>query len=350
VPLTQPPPRTGHAVAYDPVARKVVLFGGWGWLPNTVNASIYLGDTWLWDGENWSEVTPASAPSPRGGHAMTYDAARRQVVLFGGNNDEGSWNDLWTWDGETWTSHLLDERPAWRYGHALSYDPIRREVVLAGGDGDPLVSGDTPTWTWDGGRWHMLGIPALAHRYYAGATYDANRMETVLVGGYFDDHVRTWLLPAMPSAMPARAWQEMSVPFRWEPYVYGHNVVYDPLAGRTLAHARHYRPTYELSYRAEGELYEVCQHGYDIDGDGLIGCKDPDCWGYCTPLCPPGTECDDSLPHCGDGTCNTSLETCRMCPGDCGACEPLCGDFFCDPGETSAHCPGDCANPLTPTP
>ena len=132
--------------------------------------------------------------------------------------------------------------------------------------------------------------------------------------------------------------------FSRDPQVWGHNAVYQPLDGRTLLFTTDDSPTWELSFRAQAELYEVCQYGYDIDGDGLVGCADPDCWGYCTPLCPPGAECDEAAPHCGDGVCNEALETCRLCPDDC-TCEPLCGDFFCDAGESTANCPGDCTAP-----
>lgn len=30
-----------------------------------------------------------------------------------------------------------------------------------------------------------------------------------------------------------------------------------------------------------------------------------------------------------------------LCPQDCDP-DPVCGDFFCDPGETRISCPGDC--------
>jgi hypothetical protein len=72
-----------------------------------------------------------------------------------------------------------------------------------------------------------------------------------------------------------------------------------------------------------------------------VGCDDPDCWSYCTPLCPPGVDCAPELSRCGDGMCNDALESCRMCPEDC-ACDPACGDFFCDSGESAETCPGDC--------
>ena len=72
---------------------------------------------------------------------------------------------------------------------------------------------------------------------------------------------------------------------------------------------------------------ENCALGRDGDGDGLAGCADPDC--------------DVQCAACGDGVCNP-LESCRLCPADCGACPLVCGDFVCDPGETCSGCPGDC--------
>ena len=43
-PLTSPPERFDHALAYDSAHNQVVLFGGLG--------SNYLNDTWLWNGTN----------------------------------------------------------------------------------------------------------------------------------------------------------------------------------------------------------------------------------------------------------------------------------------------------------
>ena len=94
------------------------------------------------------------------------------------------------------------------------------------------------------------------------------------------------------------------------------------------------------TYRWEGDPEEACRSGFDLDGDGDIGCADDDCWPVCAPLCPPGASCPATAPACGDGVCD-AVEGCRACPDDCGTCAS-CGDTFCDPGETIATCPGDC--------
>jgi hypothetical protein len=37
--------------------------------------------------------------------------------------------------------------------------------------------------------------------------------------------------------------------------------------------------------------FEDCSGSADLDGDGLAGCDDPDCWTECHPACPPLTTC-----------------------------------------------------------
>ncbi|MFQ5507494.1 MAG: kelch repeat-containing protein, partial [Planctomycetota bacterium] len=67
--------RTGHAMAYDPIRKRVVLFGGFfGPLtPVKVAGRVYFDDTWEWDGKTWQPRRPLHSPSPRNGHGMAYD-------------------------------------------------------------------------------------------------------------------------------------------------------------------------------------------------------------------------------------------------------------------------------------
>ncbi len=62
LPGVSPSARAAHAMAYDPVSKKVVLFGGY-------DATSYLGDTWSFDGTTWTrempQVSPPPAPPPR---------------------------------------------------------------------------------------------------------------------------------------------------------------------------------------------------------------------------------------------------------------------------------------------
>src|SRR5262245_5601777 len=70
------PARAFFATAYDPVSRKVVVFGG-------SDASGQLNDTWIYDGNSWIQVPTPVAPGPRAAAAMAYDLSSRKIVLFG---------------------------------------------------------------------------------------------------------------------------------------------------------------------------------------------------------------------------------------------------------------------------
>jgi hypothetical protein len=100
-PTNKPAARAQAAMAYDAARDEVVLFGGKQW------NQLTLGDTVTWDGTNWSRRSPASSPQARYWHAMVYDSTRHQVVMFGGTRgyEYCHFDDTWTWDGVTWTEH-----------------------------------------------------------------------------------------------------------------------------------------------------------------------------------------------------------------------------------------------------
>ncbi|MEM7203482.1 MAG: kelch repeat-containing protein [Planctomycetota bacterium] len=134
-PLVSPPPRSGHAMAFDPVGRRVLLFGG---------QSNYtsLDDTWAWDGTNWQELRPASRPPARVEHAMAADPGRGQVALFGGRPAFGSaLGDTWLWNGTDWQLRMVSPAPSARLGHGMAFHPGTGKIVLVGGV-------DARRWPW----------------------------------------------------------------------------------------------------------------------------------------------------------------------------------------------------------
>ena len=112
-----PSPRSGHAMAYDAARGTTVMFGGQG-------LDGLLGDTWEWDGAVWRRMTSATSPPARASHAMAYDAAHGQVVLFGGGGSDplSDLDDTWVWDGSNWTQKSPANRPGGRAEHAMAYD------------------------------------------------------------------------------------------------------------------------------------------------------------------------------------------------------------------------------------
>ena len=181
-PQNSPPGRFGHAMAYDAAHGQIVLFGG-------TNTSL-LSDTWLWDGTNWTQASPQTSPSGRSLHAMACDSARKQIVLFGGNSNGTLLNDTWTWDGASWSKKSPQTSPPAREGPAMAYDSAHGETVLFGGgvftfNGLTVIFSDlADTWTWDGTNWTQQPAQAgPAARDSGGMIFDPAHDRIVLFGG-----------------------------------------------------------------------------------------------------------------------------------------------------------------------
>jgi hypothetical protein len=84
-----PPPGGGYRMAYDAAREVTVLCGG---------------ETSVWDGKGWTTVTSAVSPSSRVVHAMAFDPVRRTVVLYGGSVNGANVAETWEWNGVAWTS------------------------------------------------------------------------------------------------------------------------------------------------------------------------------------------------------------------------------------------------------
>ena len=89
-----PAPRFGHAMAYDEVRGRTVLFGG------DNRGSSLLGDTWEWDGNDWTQANDVG-PGGRSGHAMAFSApsvgaTSFEALLFGGQNGASTLADTWS--------------------------------------------------------------------------------------------------------------------------------------------------------------------------------------------------------------------------------------------------------------
>jgi hypothetical protein len=169
-----PLPRFGHAMAYDSARGRAVLFGGDGGGP-------LFGDTWEWDGDNWTQMDDIG-PSRRSLHSMAF--AGSGTLLFGGQNGAVATADTWLWNGEDWTQ-LADSGPTSRINHAMAFDSNRSRVVLFGGAGNfpGQLQVLNDTWEWDGQEWTQqedIGPPARELHVMA---YDMARGRVVLFGG-----------------------------------------------------------------------------------------------------------------------------------------------------------------------
>jgi hypothetical protein len=160
-PEHSPGPRSMAAIAYDASRQRAVLFGGishW-----NGREWVYDNSTWEWDGRDWQRIETVAAPTGRILHAMAYDEVNEKVILYGGQNTSGSLADLWEWDGETWRRLCPVCNPAARSGHKMVFDTVRQRIVIYGGWSED--KGYSEGWTWDGQEWSYIqfddSVPAL---------------------------------------------------------------------------------------------------------------------------------------------------------------------------------------------
>lgn len=153
----RPEARFGHVMAFDAKLGEVVLVGGL--VPDLPNP--FPRATWSWNGTRWRCVTP-SGPVGRIDAHLAWDAGRERLVLFGGRQltrDRRSifLRDTWEWDGSAWT-RVDTAGPGPRVHGAMAYDPARRAIVLHGGGGADAMLNDT--WEWREGRWREVAARA----------------------------------------------------------------------------------------------------------------------------------------------------------------------------------------------
>jgi galactose oxidase-like protein len=158
-----------------------------------------MSERWLWTQKE------DIGPSPRGGHALAYDAARQRVVLFGGSNALGSirFNDTWEWDGAEWTQ-IADTGPP-RRRHGMVFESSRECLVLFGGEGGSVDLFDT--WEWSDLMWAKrqdMGRESASPREWLTpettrcSLVVVNQMQRGIPGNGTADcgpNARTWALP-----------------------------------------------------------------------------------------------------------------------------------------------------------
>lgn len=140
------PALESYAMTFDAMRSQVVIFGG-GAPGGTLSA-----DTWGWDGQTWTCVAPAAAtgPSPRSASMLAYDAARQVIVLYGGRVGRDGLRDTWELGATGWSRKSATGPTPDPHG-VMAYDATTQAVLLYHSLGD-----DGPgraTWKWTGTEW-----------------------------------------------------------------------------------------------------------------------------------------------------------------------------------------------------
>lgn len=186
---SSPPPTTHHAMAWDAIGGRVLMFGG----IDPALEETPRDETWTYGDQAWSLLVPAESPPPRCRHTMAADLQSGRIVLFGGDDLQGNLlADTWEWDGDSW-HWRTDQGPSPRFHSVMAYNPELGQVVLYGGNTTFEELGDVWVWDSDSGSWRPLatfgaGTGALPSVESAAATAHIGTGQWLLVA-----QARTWL-------------------------------------------------------------------------------------------------------------------------------------------------------------
>jgi len=171
-------------MVYDARDGYTLLFGG-EYLNTSSFRDTYYNDTWAFENGTWRNLSIASAPSPRFGFGLAYDAEDGYVVLFGGSSQTTSFlSDTWTYSGGVWTNITKPTAPPARFWASMTYDEPDGFVVLFGGLSIGYVDMND-TWKFVGGDWSQLSAPThpSARDGSAIASFNPAQNQVILFGG-----------------------------------------------------------------------------------------------------------------------------------------------------------------------
>ena len=207
------PARWGATMALDATHNRVVIFGG-------KDAAGLFNDVWTLDrsvaSATWVKFNATGiAPSPRMYLASAYDPVGQRLIVFGGQDSTGArLGDLWQLDlsglsGGAWTQLSVGGGPTPRIMPTMVLDTVAQRLVLFGG---LSTAAQNDTWVWD---LALTGWSALAPtgtlppvRYGAGGMFDASLNRMVVFGGqgaFFYNSVF-----ALDLTLGAEAWTNIS--------------------------------------------------------------------------------------------------------------------------------------------
>ena len=143
-------------------------------------------------GWQWRNLTPTSGqmPEPRRDGEAIYDPVGKRIILFGGNSDAGLKNDTWAFDLATrsWTKlNTIGAPPPARFGFDAVYDPVGHQMVIYSGQGAGFFN---DTWTLNLTTLQWTDISPASDsarpkkRYGSGAVFDPQTRSLVSFAGF----------------------------------------------------------------------------------------------------------------------------------------------------------------------
>ncbi|MEB2311422.1 MAG: hypothetical protein OZ928_06205 [Polyangiaceae bacterium] len=408
--ITTPPARTKHAMAYDPLRGRTVMYGGvtasnnylydtWEWLGSgwqraceypdcpsltspalaydaKAKVTLLFGDDlfntlWSWNGVTWTKLcgygTACAGPSARMMSTLAYDPNRERTVLFGGMSSGAARNDTWEWDGSQWiqacvTTPCINNKPSPRYGASMAYDGGSGGVLLLFGGTTNGTDRLSDTWEWNGSVWTRRATSGPSGRYGAAMVHDPTRWRTVLFGGStangapftsdetweWNGQTKAWKL--IPSTGPSQRTTAGAFDLNRKRFV---------LFGGSSNGTDTWGDTWEYYTRGGAcDGVSQCDTGYCTDG---VCCEAFSC-GTCQAcdtaanpgVCAPVRSADDLDTCTGANTCS-ALGECKKknaqaCTSATECASGFCADGYCCNSACDGGCDECASSPGTCTP
>lgn len=187
-PTPGPLPREDHTAVWDPDGQQMLVYGG-------SRDGRALGDLWAYRiaDDTWVELTPEEGPPPRFRHGAVWDTVARRMLVFGGYGGAfpgGYLNDLWSWEPttNTWTPLEADcPCPSPRARHSAVWD-ARGERMFALGGFAGGIDYLSDLWSYEArtNAWRQpspTGGPPTPRSAHS-AVWDSSRGQMLVYGGY----------------------------------------------------------------------------------------------------------------------------------------------------------------------
>ena len=147
--------REGTAYAHDAERHRLLMFGGL--TGDTTLADVWMADLRRPGRPRWQQLCSLTScgpgPTARWGAHAVYDPVADRLVVFGGSMGTGATtNDVWALElsgPPTWHELIpAGPAPAARWSAGYGYDPVRRRLVVFGGQTGPDGTGSPLQDTW----------------------------------------------------------------------------------------------------------------------------------------------------------------------------------------------------------